>query len=240
MLNSFLAAQELYPSKLVQVAIHDESSDLGFADSHFLENQYYVYGFPTGVVDGRIEIRNEGVDVTAPKIVAAARETEELFGTKTGIEINSTVSGRDVSIDLTVYAKEAGSYKLTVLLLEDGIVNAQVGAKDGYMIHDDVARISVTSTMGDHFSIPKARSGSSFQFSVKNISSSYDITRMKILAYVQSEFGYTHAEQSADYGDYYVDNCVTVPLGRMLNVQMEGDVSSGQNEGITPGEDIDM
>lgn len=233
-------AMEMYPDKLSPVALHVSTSDLAFTAVSPLSSQFHVYGIPTGIVDGRTDIPNEGVEIASPLIIKASKETESLYGTKTGIEVSSVVSGRDVSIDLVVYAKMAGTYKLTVFLLEDGIPYSQIGADGGFMIHNDVARIALTAAGGDAFSISGSNTGRSFFFTAKDISPSYDIGKMKVLAYVQAGFGGSPRQQTGNYGDYYVDNSVVVPLGKTLPLLMEGSVSSGQGEGITTGDDIDM
>lgn len=237
---SIVRAMEMYPDKLTPVALHVSSSDLAFSAESPLSSQFHVFGIPTGIVDGRIDIPNGEVEKAAPGIIAASKETESLYGTKTGLEVSSVVSGRDVSVDLVVYAKKAGTYKLTVFLLEDGIPYSQTGAEGGFMIHNDVARIALTAAQGQSFSISGDNSGQSFFFTAKNISQSYDIGKMKVLAYVQAGFGSSPRRQSGDYGDYYVDNSIVVPLGKTLPLLMAGAVSSGQGEGITTGDDIDI
>ena len=238
--ETIVRAMEMYPDKLVPVALHVNSSDLAFSSCSPLSSQFYVSGIPTGIVDARINIPNKGAAVSAPLIIDASKETESVYGTNTGLEISSVLSGRDLSIDLTVYAKKSGDYKLTVLLLEDGIYYSQTGTESGYMIHDDVARIAVTNVSGDSFYISKPNYVKTFFLTAKNIPESYDITKMKILAYVQMPFGSSPRKQSANYGDYYVDNSVVVPFGETLSLQMAGSVSGGQGEGIWAGDDIDM
>ena len=212
MQRSVLLAQQQYPDKLIHVALHGGGSDLEFRDEPTLQNQYKVTGFPTGIVDGRIKIHNQEEALTAGKIIDAAKQTEQKYGTKTGVSLNSTLSGRDLDIDLTVYAKKKGSYKITVLLLEDGIQNAQSGVAGGLFTHNDVARISVTNVAGDTFDIAKDCSYKDFTYSVKSISSSFRLANMKILVVVWTTFNSSSISQSEDYGNYYVDNCITVPL----------------------------
>ena len=234
-------AQELYPDKLIKVALHDDSSSLPFSEVNMLEYQFGVYGFPTAIVDGRIDIPNDSpASGPASKMIDAAKETESFYGTVTGMEVSSALTGRNLSIDLTVYAKKAGDYKLTVLLLEDGIYYEQVGVDGGKMMHNDLARIAVTSVTGDTFTVSKDKTGKSFFFAVKDISASYDVSNMKILAFVHAPFGDRKRITSANYGDFYVDNCVVVPFGKTLTLQTIGSVSSGQGEGISTGDDIDM
>ena len=219
-------AQTDYPDKIVHVAIHGHGSDLYLPAFSSLIYQYNVSGYPTGYVDGRVRVANQEVDIAAPKVVAAVKETESLYGTKTGIAINSSCSGREVSIQLTAYSKKADNYKLTLILLEDGILGSQAGAEGGIFTHKDVARIPVTALEGDNFSISEDNSYKSFSFQT-SIPDGYNIDRMKILAYIQAP---------QDGG--YVDNCLVAPLGKRISVQQSGSTSGGGTEGIVPGEDI--
>ena len=220
-------AQADYPDKIVHVAIHGFDSDLYLPAFLDLIDQYGVSSYPTGIVDGRVHIQNQDVDIAAPKVVAAVKETESLYGTKTGLAINSSCSGRDVDIQLTAYAKKADTYKLTVILLEDGILGVQSGYEgSGLFTHTDVARVPVTALEGDSFSIPEDNTYKSFTFRT-SIPDSFNIERMKILAYIMAP---------QDGG--YVDNCLVAPLGTRVNVQQPGSTSGGGTEGIVPGEDI--
>ena len=240
MQRAVLIAQEQYPNKLIHVALHGGRSDLEFGDGSLLQSLYRVNGFPTGIVDGRIKVYNTQVPEVAGNIIAAAKQTEQLYSTMTGISLNSTLSGRDLTIDLTVYAKKAGAYMVNVLLLEDGIFNAQNGAESGFAVHNDVARIAVTKSTGEAFNIAKDFSFKDFSYTVKNIPSSYKLEKMKILVYVQSTFSPGNVNQSENYGNYYVDNCVTVPIGQILNLMMADTVQGEGTEGVKTGNDINL
>ena len=240
MQRAVLIAQEQYPNKLIHVALHGGGSDLEFGDGSLLQSLYRVNGFPTGIVDGRIKVYNTQVPEVAGNIIAAAKQTEQLYSTMTGISLNSTLSGRDLTIDLTVYAKKAGAYMVNVLLLEDGIFNAQIGTESGFTVHNDVARIAVTKSTGEAFNITKDFSFKDFSYTVKNIPSSYKLEKMKILVYVQSTFSPGNVNQSENYGNYYIDNCVTVPIGQILNLMMADTVQGEGTEGVKTGNDINL
>ena len=219
-------AQEAYPDKIVHVAIHDSSSDLYSPSVSSLLGLFNVYAFPTGIVDGSVRIQNEEVDIAAPKVVAAVKEIESRNDTRTGMAINSSLSGKEVTIRLTAFVKTAGSYNLRILLLEDNIIYPQSGAT-GIYIHDDVARVSVTAPRtGDSFSVPDDKSVKTFSYKMM-IPDGYDVGQMKILAYIQ-----------LDRDGGFIDNCRVVPIGKYYGLQQEGYVSEGGNEGIVPGDGI--
>ena len=225
--QTVLRAMADYPDKLIHVAIHGYDSNLFSSSVSSLIYTYGISGYPTGVVDGRVQIHNEGVDIAAPKIIAAAKETESLFGTNTGIAVNSSLSGRKVNIQLTAYSKIAGKYKLTILLLEDGIITPQSGASSGIFVHDDVARIAVTNARGDAFSLSQNQSYQSFSYSA-TIPEEYKIDNMKILAYIQDQNG------------SYIDNSLMAPIGKNIVVQQVSNLPGGGNEGLIPGDDINL
>ena len=240
MQRSVLLAQKLYPDKLIHVALHGGGSDLQFNDASFLLNQYKISGFPTGIVDGRIKIHNQDESVTAGNIIEAAKQTEKLYGTTTGVSLSSTLSGRDLNIDLTVYAKKSGSYKVSVLLLEDGIINSQTGAESGYYVHNDVARLSVTNISGNSFTISKDYSFKDFYYTARDISPSFKLENMKILVIVWTLFDSSNITQTEDYGSYYIDNCVTVPLGQAHKLMIADSAPAEGTEGVKTGDDINM
>ena len=248
--SSIKRAQELYPEKIQHIALHESTSDLAFSRIGDLQSQFNIYSFPTGVVDGRMIIGNGEVEPTAQKIVSAVKETEETYGTASGIEIASATSGRTATVSVGVYLKKAGDYKITVLLLEDGIINGQSDNMEGYhdkYTHDCVARVSMTPVLGVGFSVDSDFSVERFNYNV-DVPSSYKMANMRVMVYIQRAFGSYPKIQSGSFGDYFIDNCATVELGGSLRLALEGGMGGGggeggsgdENEGITPGGDIDM
>jgi hypothetical protein len=214
-------------------------------------DQYAIEGFPTGIMDGRALIENYASEYASQLIVGALQETEQTYGTKTGLGISSTLDGRSVDMDVTAYVKEAGQYKLTVVLVEDNIMSAQVDYVDGndpYYIHNGVARIAVTNILGEAFSMG-TNEEKAFHYTV-TVPSPYVLQNIRVLAYIHKPFGSQPVIQGGNYGDYYVDNCASALLGATHKVALVGGTGGGDdpgegtggdgNEGITPGDDIDV
>ena len=247
--KSIKRAQELYPDKIQHLALHGGGSDLQFSQVDPLMNLYSISGFPTGIIDGRTEVNNSEIEYTANTIVQIVKETEETYGTLTGAAITSSVSDRTANIVVDAYLKKSGNYKLTVLLVEDNIINAQSDYEEGdheRYTHDCVARVAVTNVLGDSFTVDSDLSVEQFSYSV-NVPSSYKLGNMRVFVYIQREFGsYPVIQSSSSYGNYFIDNCATVDLGGSLKLALEGGSGGGGggegdgNEGITPGDDIDM
>ena len=216
-------AQESYPGKLLHLALHGNGSDLYFNQTNALMTQYQIQGYPTGIVDGRIEVANGDITATANRIVSVSKETEKLYGTVTGAAVSSSLGDGKIDMDITLYVKEAGDYKLTVLLVEDGINNAQTDYEDGdhsSYTHDGVARLAVTSVSGDAFTVNNAPAEVGFSLSAR-LDGKWNASNVRILGYVQAKYGTRTKKRTANYGEYYVDNCFIAVPGVPLTLQTE-------------------
>ena len=243
--ESVKLAQEKYPDKIQHLALHGGGSDLQFSDVTPLMNRYSIGGFPTGIVDGRSLIENYSSDYASNLIVNAVKQTEDVYGTRTGVAITTSVSGRTVNVDVSAYVKKAGDYKITALLVEDDIVKSQsdyYNGTQGKYVHDGVARMSLTDVDGDSFTISGDYQVKSFHYSA-SVPAAYVMDNMRVLVYIQRTFGSDPVYQSGNYGDYFVDNVGTAPVGGYLKLALEGGgggTGGGNNEGITPGDDINL
>jgi hypothetical protein len=120
-------------------------------------------------------------------------------------------------VDVDVFCKEADSYKLTVMVLEDGIVGYQADYTNGdhaQYTHDAVARLVLTDVRGDAFSTVEEKTAKTFSF--KADISKYVKDNLRVLVYVQREFG-TQKKQT-DYSlKFYVDNAASAKAGTTLD-----------------------
>lgn len=187
----------------------------GFSGIGTLTSQYAVSGFPTGIVDGRRLIQNYSSEYAAGLIADAVQETESKYPTATAIGLKSALNGKTVTVDVDVYSHIADSYKLTVLLLENGIVGYQrdfyVGDHEDFE-HEKVVRKAFTSVSGDAFTTTGTVDKKSFNYSL-SVPNDYNTANLEILAYVQRPYGSQTVLQSGSYGNYYVDNCCSAPVG---------------------------
>lgn len=219
--NSVKKAQETYPGKIQHLAIHGTGSSLLFPSANILMNLYDIAGFPTGILDGRIEIENDEIPITSSKIVAAARETENKYGTVSGARIRSSVEGNQLKIDMRLFLKASGLFKVTVFVVEDGIDATQKDYIDGdhkSYIHDNVARLAVTPVLGEEFTQKIKNKTHDFNWTA-TLDDNWSKENLRILAYVQTKFGERKKISTADYGDFYVDNCFTVKAGENLELE---------------------
>jgi hypothetical protein len=104
-----------------------------------------------------------------------------------------------------------------VFLVEDGIIAPQAnyeGESWTAYEHNEVARMVLTDVLGDAFTVAGDQSMVRRQYFAQ-IPVTYKTENMKIMIIVQRAFG-TQKKLSGDFGDFYVDNCVTGPLGADL------------------------
>ncbi len=232
-------AQEQNPGKLELVNLHGSGSDLAFSSAQTLINQYAITGFPSGIVDGRRLVKNYDSDYAASLVRNFYLETEQNYPVSSAISYTSSWSGQKLDVKVSLYLRQAADYKLTVLLLEDGIVGYQAdyynGAHNDY-VHDGVARMALSDISGDAFSTTQNQSSKTLSYSV-TVPSSYNKNKLRILVYVQRAFGSQTVLQDGSYGNYYVDNSASGTAGGTLPPTVNSSASGG-NEDFSDGNPI--
>ena len=219
-------AQADLPEKIEAVRVHGEGSSLSNDLSLRICSNYQIHGFPTALVDCSTYVENYESSYTASLIVNAIRNTEDTYDTCTGTMWTSSVSGNEISLNLTAYIKTSGSYKVTALLIEDDIVAYQSGYGYDY-VHTAVLRGAFTDAMGDEFYTNKSCSVRSFDYSM-TIPAECNLNNLRILVYIQRNNG----------GVYYVDNAASEDAGHAHALEIDQDGVIGEVEGIVPGDDI--
>ena len=223
--TAFDSAKSQMSGALELVSLHGGQSDLEFSGTNTLINRFNVSGFPTGIVDARASIPNyQTTDQTATATMDVAKETQEEYPAKSAITCSSSLSGTSLSVDLSLYFKEADTYRVTVLLLEDGITGAQNGVSGTY-VHNDVARKAITSMNGEEIVIAE-----DFQQWTKSytldINSKWKSENLEILVYVEKPYGdqtVVKGVKDASYGKYgdtYIDNCRVVKVGETAELEL--------------------
>lgn len=223
--SAFESAKSQMSGALELVSLHGSDSDLEFSGTNTLVRRYKVNGFPTGVVDARASIPNyTATEVTATAAMDVAKETQEAYPAKSGIACSSTLNGTTLSVDLSLYFKEPDTYKVTVLLMEDGISGWQNGVSGTY-IHNDVARKAVTSMSGEEVSITDDYQLWNKTYSVE-INSGWNAENLELLVYVEKPYGSQSVVKGVSeasygsYGDTYIDNCRVVKVGEDAGLEL--------------------
>lgn len=185
-----------------------------------LERQYRVGGYPTGVIDGMTQIGNySSTSYTASVAMDAVKLTESYFTTETSVSWVSTVKNRKVKTSLSVYLKQPGTYKVTVLAVEDNIVAYQNGASDKY-VHNGVLRYALSSISGDEY-VAESENDVAKLVYVYKVPERYEMDNMRLVVYVQRSMGDNKGLASGSYGGYFIDNSATSKLGKSHDIEAE-------------------
>ena len=203
-------AQDNNPDKIMLLDIHVSSDPMAFTDAKVLMEQYNVGGYPTAYFDSRYKVQNGGVNDVSVQISGFLAQVEQKPA-GSAVSYKSSFSGNNLKLNLFLYLRTAADYKVSVFLIEDGIVAKQsdyVNEDSDSYVHNDVARVSVTNPLGDSFTTTTENSIKSFDYSV-DVPAEYVKDNLKILVSVQKRFE----------DEYYVDNCVVGKAGKDLSIQ---------------------
>ena len=236
--EGFAKAVSQYPNKIELLNLHPTSSNLGFSGTSALVNVFKVTRYPTGMIDHRTLIENYSSDYAAKLIVNSAKETENNYPVKTGISFSSSVSGSTVNLNVKLYIKEKGDYKVTAVLLEDNIIGYQNGGGDSYN-HSNIARVAFSDITGDAVTTSENNKTVSKSYTA-TIPSSCDKNNLRVLVYVLKKYGSQTIIRTDDYGDYYVDNAVSAAIGTTQDLVFSDGTVYGGNEDTKDGGEITL
>ena len=224
--KAFDIAKDRMGGSLELVSLHGSESDLEFSGTNQLGRRFSIGRYPTGVVDARASIQNySSSDYTASLVEQVAQETRKSYPTVSGIAVDSYLSGTELTVFVPIYFHKSGSYRVSVLLLEDGIVGYQNGGGSNYT-HNDVARYAFTSMSGESVRIESDNTAWNKVYTAR-VNSVWNPENLKVLVYVERSYGdQARAEgvekaQYGDYGDTYIDNCRAVKVGEAANVELK-------------------
>ena len=212
------------------------SGGLAYDSCNILANQYQVSGYPSGIIDGMTEVVNySSTSYTASLALDAVRFTESNFATLTSAGWVSSVSGRQVSISLSAYLREAGTYRITVLAVEDDIHGYQNG--EGYdYVHNGVVRHAFSKIEGDEYVATVSNDVAKLSY-LGEISDSCNMDNMRIVVYIQRSMGSKTGLATGNYGGYFIDNSATSKIGQTHYIDVE---KISGTEDINKGDDINL
>ena len=229
MASSLKRANELLDGKLEVISAHAS----GGLCSTVAEELAYMYGisdYPTGVVNGDTVVYNTGIDEVANSVANIVTTQAQSRGCTTAASWQSSVAASQSALNLTLYLKKAGNYKVTAMLVEDGIVGYQAdytnGATNNYT-HEGVIRAAFTSATGDSFTTDKDNQIKQLSLTTA-IPSACKQSNLRVVVYIQRQGS----------NGYYIDNSATATLGIEKPLGVLSDGLGGGNEGINPGDDI--
>ena len=238
MATSFSLAQKQLPDKIEVMNVHGYDSEYYYSEATPIIRHFNVNGYPTGIVDYRKKVSNTSSEVGCADVVSFVKETERNYPTTTGISFNSTVSGRELNLDIKLYVKEKGDYKATAVLLENNVIGAQTSGGSNY-VHDHITRLAISSITGDSFSTSDNNKIVNKKYTT-TIPSDCVNDNLTILVFVLKQYGSQTIIRTADYGDYYVDNAISAPVGTTQDLVFSDGSVYGGNEDTKDGGEITL
>ena len=225
MATAFDSAKNQMAGSLELVSLHTMDSDIPFTGTNIMSQRFNVNYLPTGIIDARASIENStSPSYTANVAIDVAKETQKEYPASVGIACGSLINDNLLSLTVGLYAKEAGSYRLVVLLLEDDIVAFQNGGGSNY-VHNDVARRALTSMTGDPLTIKSNGQLWTGTYTAR-LEAGWNVENLKLLIYVERPFGSKEHVQNIAGASYfskaetYVDNCRVIPLGEVGKLEL--------------------
>lgn len=202
---------------------NSNSSKLRFPSFNPFITRFEIGGFPTAIVDVRVNVPNYSpTEFMAWLVNSLATETETAYPTRTGISVSTSLAGSTLETDVKVYVKEADEYNVSVILVEDDIISYQSdyynGDNNNYE-HDNVARMMISDASGDDFEATSDRYVWQKKYETE-IPSDCNTSNLRVLVYVEKPYGdqtkVTGYADYADYGNYgntYIDNSLSAKVG---------------------------
>lgn len=224
--KAFDTAKDQMDGALELVSLHGSESDYEFSGTNQLGRRFAIGGYPTGVVDARASIPNySSSDYTASLVEQVAQETRKSYPTVSGIAVDSYISGTELTVFVPIYFHKADAYRVTVLLLEDGIVGYQNGGGSNYT-HNDVARYAFTSMSGESVKIESDNTVWTNVYTAR-VDSAWNPDNLKVLVYVERAYGDLPVVAEVSGVEYYkdsdtfIDNCRAVKVGEAADVELK-------------------
>ena len=205
-----LSRDSVYSDRFVLAASHADMDEGPYADDpasfpgvmNFM-NAFGVMGFPTLSADF-------GDVLGAYNMSVLKTLVDGYYGNgiaSAGLAVNSEAKGDVLVARAAVKAGEAGTYRVGMMLLEDGIYGKQTSAPDeSYNTHDNCIRIIDAGTTYMGHSVGKLSAGNVAEhiFTFRSIDSAWNLDKCKMLFYVTSSVGNIQM----------VNNAIIVPVGK--------------------------
>lgn len=235
--------KQYHPDKIELINIQKSGSLLETEGANVLVSRYGVSG-PSAIIDGRelveYKLGPSGYPIVASLISNAVYRTEQsypkVFST---IAYQSSLSGRMFKINEQIYCKEASSYRVSTLLIEDNVICEQVHTRlgtDRTFNHNNVVRSFLSDISGDQIITSSGNSVVSLSYTYE-IPGEYNVDNMRVVIFVEKVFGDMPVVTTGVYGEYYVDNCISGKIGSSQSPAIiKG--GNGGTEDFGKGDDI--
>lgn len=149
----------------------------------------------------------------ASTLVLLLDEATNKVQSQTGLGGYAAIDGGNIVLDLSIASKQAGDYKVSVFVLEDGLQYYQAGVGNNY-IHDNVTRAEITDMWGQSVSL-QANSVEKVSFTApvpSNIENENNIHICAVVYRTDSFKGSIAGMQYSDIEGIIVDNVIDIPI----------------------------
>lgn len=185
------------------LALHDNTQGedpMGLALTSQILNDFRLAGFPSFVTD----LRDAGsLSDNVGDIVPSFNRSLDDFPAQCDVKIESTLNGRELKMDVSLFAELAGKYSVSVYLVEDDIIAPQ---KDGSITHAEFNHQHVVRALvNSNYKGESLGSLAAEQEGVKSytytLPEEWKVEDMTIVALAITENGYVNNVAACELGE---------------------------------------
>lgn len=217
----------LLPDRIVPVAFHmrNDACDVAFQDQFdIILEDYHFYSYPLFIIDWNKTYAKDdsmfNTEKSAPLIVNAVEASQARYeSSKTpGLAIETSLSGRDLSINIKTIPRETGEYLLGVYFIEDGVETEQNSGVDNKMIQMNVVHQCLTTGSNrnslDELGTLEANTEYQYPYSI-TIPERHDMKNCRIVYYI------CKTDNTVEPYGYYCANATSCKVGESADYEYE-------------------
>lgn len=165
-------------------------------------------------------------------IASTCSKTHSLYGTVSGIALNSHYNGNELSVDVSLYFKANDNYRIVTLITQEETSYSftyQSGRYSSTTKADFLTRYVASSILGDDITVASAPEVKYKSYKV-NVSNTYKSGKLRALVYVLRPYGSRNAVTNGNFGSYYVDNAFSARVGAEQALPIQISIDSEIND----------
>lgn len=218
----------LLVDRIIPVAFHirNDACNVDFKDQFdIILQDYNFFQYPVYVIDWNATYAKDdsmmNLEVGAPKIVHDVEASQARYEkSKTpGLAIETSLSGRDLSIKIKTTPRETGEYLLGVYFIEDGVETEQTSGENGRMIQMNVAHQCLTTGPNrnrlDVLGTLEANQEYVYDYAMTIPERHLDLKNCRIVYYV------CKVDESIEPYGYFCANAATCTVGESADYEFE-------------------
>lgn len=230
--RTLVEIQKRWDYPILPMRIHVKNSELYNPLSVELSELYNNSTTPTGYFENFFEVNNMAdgnvsVDYFWNLILSKTALGSGYTGLCSSIGCKAAMSDWIIDAEVSIKPVESGRYRLLAFILEDNIIRPQMSKNDGEIpnyCHDGVLVGALTSMKGQELELTSSKKIISMTGSVP---STVNLSELRLLVVLERNVAYLNYSDEC----WYVDNCLSVSLGKTFG--------NGMIENIYIGEEIE-